>query len=298
MKYTAAFCSLNDVARQFLEAAASQGITATEQGIIDSWDTAQAAFYKQLILDVSDKIGTLWQYSFVPFQHTYTVYAQDREWCGWWQDGTGLRYYLTELPYADALAIESISLDGTAQSTSVYRLWPNNSFPGWGIAFDKNSVSIPSGTGFDTSIAIEGTWGYHENPARMWKVIGTVPAGGLSDSATSITSDPLDGLAEIYGYWQIEDETVFITDVNTTSHVITIERGVLGTTAADHAEGASIKKFMPMPQVIMAVRRAVVLLDNKKVETGDITVVGDTTLQVAGESIKLDIPRKLYWGAV
>jgi hypothetical protein len=34
------------------------------------------------------------------------------------------------------------------------------------------------------------------------------------------------------------------------------------------------------------------------VETGDITGVGDTTLQVAGESIKLDIPRKLYWGAV
>lgn len=297
MYHRAAFCSLNDVAKQLMENGQAFGATATEQAIIDSWKSVQKAFFKELILDVSDKIATLWGYSFVPFNRAYTIYAQDSEWCGWAYDETGLRYYFSELPYADGLAISAVTLDGASLAASNYRLSPNNAYPAWALAFNSDSVTVPFATSFDTSLVITGTWGYHESPTTMWKSIGTL-ASGINDSVTSITDATLDNLAEIYGYWQIDSEVLFITDVNTTTNVITIERGALGTTAAAHLAGATVKKFMPMPQVVLAMRRLCVLLDNKKAETGDITVIGDTTIQVAGESIKLDIARKHIYRAV
>lgn len=290
MKYSGAFCTLSDVARQFLEEATASGLDPDEEAIIASWNEGKREFYKDLILQVSDKIGTLWHRSFLPFLESYEIFPSMPAWNQWSYENAFYRYNFQDLHDGDCLALSSVSFDGETINSNYYRLEGNA--PHWYVTFDASNVNLPSNSSFDSSAIFTGTWGYHENPSQMWKAIGTVPAGGLTSSATSLTSDSLDNLAEIYGYWQIGTETLFITEVNTTTHEITFERGVLGTTAAAHLEGASIKRFMPMPQVIMAVRRMIVLMDNKKAEIGDITVIGDTTLQVAGESIKLDIARR------
>ncbi len=76
-----------------------------------------------------------------------------------------------------------------------------------------------------------------------------IPAGGLSATATSMTLTDVDGQdaqmldrLPIGAILQIENEICVVLDRNTTTQLVTLQRGANGTTKASHAAGVLIKK--------------------------------------------------------
>jgi hypothetical protein len=113
--------------------------------------------------------------------------------------------------------------------------------------------------------AVTGMWGYHEDWDAAWQDSNDTVQddGGIDASVTTITVSDADG-ADIYGITprfkvqrllKIDDEYVYVTAVNTSTDKLTVIRGVNGTTAAVHDNGATIYVYQPMVEVAHAVKR-------------------------------------------
>lgn len=89
-------------------------------------------------------------------------------------------------------------------------------------------------------LRIAGTWGYAEsaNPWAVSAVSVGASAVAVDDTQIGITAE---GSIEAGNTIKIDDEQLFVTAVSSDgSKVITIERGVNGTTAATHDAGVAI----------------------------------------------------------
>ena len=99
---------------------------------------------------------------------------------------------------------------------------------------------------------VTGTWGYVPDYSNVFESVDTIQdAGGINATTTSITVADADG-ADLNGFTprfspgnmlQIESEWLDVTAVNTTTNVLTVRRGVNGSTAAIHAKDVAIKTF-------------------------------------------------------
>jgi hypothetical protein len=298
--YPTAFISLNDVIKQYaLSTSAATSVSATTQAVIDSMDTVKRTQLKQLLFDVSDEIMAQWHRTFVPFIASYTILARSNAWRNGWSRCNGnLVFNLLRLPNADLLSLSSVVLNAETLSTSYYATSPEETYPAWQVTFDGDNVTLPSGTAFNTSLVLNGTWGYHENPSAMWASIGTLQAN-LSDSATTfVATQSTVANFEIYQYLQIESEILFVTDVvSAEPYTITVERGARGSTAAAHLSTVAIKAYRQMPAVIKAVRRRVVNLMQKMPELANLVQIGEGVAEASTESIDLKIDKRLIWGS-
>lgn len=110
--------------------------------------------------------------------------------------------------------------------------------------------------------AITGVWGFHEDWDNAFDVVDTL-AVDLAIDATSITVNDADG-ADLDGITprfkiqqiiQIGAEHLYATAVNITTNVLTVRRGVNGTTAATHATDDDVEVFRPVEDVSRAVKR-------------------------------------------
>lgn len=109
--------------------------------------------------------------------------------------------------------------------------------------------------------AVTGFWGYHEHWADAWMDSqDTVEDNPLSSSATTLTVNDADGI-DLYGLTprfmvqqllKIESEWLFVTGKNTSTNVLTVIRGVNGTTAAAHVLNTPIYIYQPMPEIVQA----------------------------------------------
>lgn len=116
-----------------------------------------------------------------------------------------------------------------------------------GSAFTWNTSPLQA-------ITVNGIWGWHDRPAEMWRVTGdTVQNNPLNSSTTSLTVTDADG-ADSEGSFprfqvgqllKIENEFLRVTAVNTLSNVLTVLRGVNGTTATSHALNTPIYAYQP-----------------------------------------------------
>jgi len=114
-------------------------------------------------------------------------------------------------------------------------------------------------------LSVTGTWGYNVDWTNAWiNTLQTIlNVGGINASATSITvTDPeaANDLGEapclsIGNLLQIESEWLEVTAVNTTTNVITVRRGVNGSTAAAHAQGTAIYTYAVDEQIKRATIR-------------------------------------------
>jgi len=285
--YKSAFCTVNDVLKQFaLTDAAASNVSATTQGVLTSLKTGQLTLLKELIFDASDEIIQDWQRTFVPFQATYTIYPSMHAWTNWRYERGILRYYLQDLEYADLLSLSSVNQDGTTLDSNYYRVESNDA-----ITFDISNVALNTSSSFSSYVAFAGIWGYHENYSAAWVNIGTLQAN-LSSSATEFaaTSGTVNSF-EVYQYLKIDNEILFASDVNYhDGHPVTVERGVRGTTAAAHLSGATISAYQQMPDVVMATRRRVINLMQKRAELANLVQIGETTAEASTEKISLKIP--------
>lgn len=114
------------------------------------------------------------------------------------------------------------------------------------------------------AIAIDAYWGFRRRYNEAWLTSNdTVQNNPLTSSATSITVNDADGqdsegLTPRFSYGQllkIESEFLEVVDVNTATNVLTVNRGVRGTTAAAHVQNTAISIFAPEPTVTRAALR-------------------------------------------
>lgn len=99
-----------------------------------------------------------------------------------------------------------------------------------------------------TAITITGIWGYHPDWNHAWSDSGdTVQDASLSASATAMTVTDADAgdnpRFQVGQLLRLEDEYLHITAIDTATNILTVERGVNGTTAVSHANGTAIEMY-------------------------------------------------------
>jgi hypothetical protein len=118
-------------------------------------------------------------------------------------------------------------------------------------------------------VYVTGTWGWNADYANAWETVDSVAdAGGINATTTSITvtdaSDvDLDGFAPRFSpghLIQIGSEWMDVNAVNLTTNVLTVRRGVNGTTAATHSNGAAIATYRVDDRIQRVIARQAAML--------------------------------------
>ena len=146
--------------------------------------------------------------------------------------------------------------------------------------------------------AIDGIWGYHDEWADAWEDSGDVVKDDpqITAVATTLTVDDSDG-DDINGFphrfkaqqvIRIGDEYLWVTAVDRSNDILTVRRGMNGTTAAVHLKDVSIDIFRPMDDVRAAMTALVAYLyqhrssigspDDRPLATADGVMVLPSTL--------------------
>jgi hypothetical protein len=202
------------------------------------------------IATATDLIAGFCARSFVPYRDTKTFDARG-------DHIDGLIMLLRE----DLLAVETLTNgDGTAVTSSQYAL--PRGYPKWKIELLSSSgLTWLYTTDWQNAISIDGVWGYHEDYSRAWvNTNDTVKdSGGIDASAQSVTVADANGKDARYHtrfavgqLLRIEDEFLKVVAIDTGTNVLTVLRGINGTTAAAHDEDTSIESYAPMRNIEQA----------------------------------------------
>lgn len=121
-----------------------------------------------------------------------------------------------------------------------------------------------SGCNGSPFVSIAGTWGYHTDYANAWlDTLQVIPVANLTISAISFVVANVDapnanGLTPALSAGnliQVDTEWMEVASTDITSNVVTVRRGVNGSTAAAHTAGAIIYAFQVEEQVKRATYR-------------------------------------------
>ena len=254
-RYLSDLTTREDVQEQVEKASQTSTLSAEFNAYVDTAIHAASAI-----------IANYCERDFVAFTQALTIYQNDNEWARAWEYYRGaLKFYMQHIQDADLLEVDSISLDGTSIAGSAYRLAPTNTYPAWQVVFDNNLVSLPSGTGFDTAIVITGTFGYHNNISQMYTEIeDTITVASTTTTSVTVAD------ASLYRTWQyikLEDELMQITARDETTEILTVKRGVNGTTAAIHTSVA-VSTFNVIDDIRLACTRLVAWAYNNRTDLG------------------------------
>lgn len=159
----------------------------------------------------------------------------------------------------DLLSLTSLTNgDGTAISTDDIELVPqSDDMPASALVL-INGESFTYSESAVNAITINGTWGWHDRWSQAWRDSkDTVQDDPLSDSATSITVTDADGSDgdgfsprfEVGQLLRIESEFVRVLAVDADNNQLTVLRGVHGTSASEHTQGAVIYTYQPVPAI-------------------------------------------------
>lgn len=165
----------------------------------------------------------------------------------------------------DLLELTALTINGTLVTAGTAQGYPNASQPPWNtiqLTDFYNNWYFYCGTVTRTPmVSITGWWGFSTDYASAWANLDTLAANVTTTTATSITLTNVDAVG-IYGYGvavsagnliRIDTELMEVLTTNTTTNVITVRRGVNGSTAATHTAAAAVYVW----QVESAVERAV-----------------------------------------
>ena len=155
--------------------------------------------------------------------------------------------------------------DGTTIPLNNVLLLPDDA-PAGGLLLTVGSSFIWTQTPIQ-AVTVTGIWGWHDRwVSSAWRDSSdTVQNNPLGSSATSITVADADGADitsetprfQVGHLLKIENEYLRVLAVNTATNVLTVLRGVNGTTAASHALNTPIYSYQPVPDIAaIALRRA------------------------------------------
>lgn len=152
----------------------------------------------------------------------------------------------------DLLELSSLTNgDDTTIEADSYKLRPDNSYP-------KNMVELTERSGLawtfpyrEDRVLMTGLWGYCADYANAWAEADSVQnTPSLSASATQLVVT--DGSHfEVLQYLLVENEQMLVTAIST--HTLTVQRGVNGTTAAAHATDTPVSIYQQLDDVQFAV---------------------------------------------
>lgn len=122
-----------------------------------------------------------------------------------------------------------------------------------------NAACNPSVWGIQNA-TITGIWGYNTDYAHAWLTVDALVAAIISTTATTLTVADVDGLNSLgeaprisVGHvLQIEAEWMDVVGVDTVTNIVTVVRGVNGSTAATHVISTPVSVY----QVDESIRRA------------------------------------------
>lgn len=195
-------------------------------------------FFKAAILFASMKFSEHTNRFMLPFKQTRAVpvtYRQPR-------------------PFGDVdiLGVTALSDATGAISDNAYRLLPLNAFPKTAIEFTPEWLDAnpdrPAG-----GLTVDCLCGYHPNPATMWRGATALGAAVVSTTETEITLTGAGGIGRLDTI-KIGDEFMTVTGITTGSTPkLTVLRGALGTTAAQHENAVPVSQFTVPDDVQQAV---------------------------------------------
>lgn len=134
---------------------------------------------------------------------------------------------------------------------------------------------------------VTGVWGWNKDYANAWKSLDTLQAAIVSTTATTLTVADADGADELgltprfsYGNLiKVDSEYMLVTATNTTTNVLTVQRGVNGSTAATHSNGAAVSVWRMDENIQRAATRQVAFLQARQgtFQSSDNTGLGTLT---------------------
>ncbi len=190
----------------------------------------------------------------------------------------------------DLLALHSLTNgDGAAIPLDAVHLVPSGQAVACGLLLDRTrAVFTHSGDPID-AITVDGTWGCHPGWTQAWSDSGdSVQDDPLSDSVTTLHVSDADA-PELSGYGQrfavgqllrIEDEMLAVLAVDATSNVLTVTRGVNGSTAVQHAQDTAIAVYAPPEDVRQVCLRVAAWL-YRQPDAGFVQAAGGLRGQIA-----------------
>ena len=128
------------------------------------------------------------------------------------------------------------------------------------------------------SNALTGIWGYHDEWADAWEDSGDTvqDSPSINSTVTTVTvtdadGDDINGLTRRFKIQQllkIEDEFIWVTDVNINDNTLTVRRGMNGSTAATHLQNVAISIFRPMDEIRHAIETLATYLYQRRSSIG------------------------------
>jgi hypothetical protein len=217
------------------------------------------AFVTEMCQAASAIIAAQTERSFVPFRADYSVV---------WADVAGeVRSGYVSLP--DDLLILSELTFGTLDILAAdYRLSPTNFTP-YDALYLSGGAMNGATYDFGAAFLFSGTWGYVTNLAQAWSLAQSSLSIG-SDTVTTITVS-LDTAVnyETLQYLKIGTEYMQITAIDTDTDILTVTRGVNGTTAAVHTSEA-LYRFNVKEDVKKAATELAVYFYTRRTSAGNV----------------------------
>jgi len=221
--------------------------------------TEYSQFYtlvKRYCRAYSEVVAEATNRAFVEYYDTRTIYLN----IAWRNNSfrsTGYGFYVLDLN-DDLLSVDSITVNGTAIDSDYYHLvgegYGSYEYPYTRIMFNSAAVSIPVYTDFSSAVVVTGTWGVQNNSSARYSSVDTLKQAVGSATTTSIYVNDA-SLFAVYQYIKVNDEMMLVTDTNTSTDILTVERGVHGFTADTHDLGDTVYVWNVVPDVEEAVTR-------------------------------------------
>ena len=128
--------------------------------------------------------------------------------------------------------------------------------------------------------SVTGIWGYHEDWDNAWQDSQDTVQNStqIAAAGTSLTVTDADGVNllgvtprfKVDTILKIEDEYLYVTAKNTSTNVLTVLRGVNGTTAAAHANATTIYTYHMQDEINHWVTRLAAWLYRQKDNSADM----------------------------
>lgn len=109
-------------------------------------------------------------------------------------------------------------------------------------------------------VTVQGLWGFHDfdYPREAWvDTLEDVEAGGINATQTALQFTDTEGVdafgltrVTLGSLLRIENELLEVTAVDTDTDVVTVLRGVRGSTAAAHDENTDIKRWRVVDDIV------------------------------------------------
>lgn len=198
----------------------------------------------------------------------------------------------------DLLEVLEITSGDTEIESENFFLLEHNIYPKRVVVLSAGFWSGSSARYDQSSIDINAIWGFHNGqygvPNTAWiDTLEVVPLGGITSSQTSITLSDIDGKDAQYlnriavgNMLRIGNEFIEVVDANTSTNVITVLRGVRGSTAAAHDAGVKIYRWKVVEPIVGATYQVAKTFMEKDISAGGRTAVSDISVDV--EQVPMD----------